>query len=105
MQLNRQLTFFDEVCKVPVLLSLFVVAVSSSGEVSGTVPVPHEREQRPWTCQSESTQSTVHGCMQARDSERAGHACPPLNTSITTARKRICTPEPHWCEHGDHSVK
>ena len=35
MQLNRQLTFFDEVCKVPVLLSLFVVAVGSSGEAVG----------------------------------------------------------------------
>ena len=35
VQLNRQLTFFDEVCKVPVLLSLFVVAVGGSGEVAG----------------------------------------------------------------------
>ena len=35
MQLNRQLTFFDEVCKVPVLLSLFVVAVGGSGEATG----------------------------------------------------------------------
>ena len=35
MQLNRQLTFFDEVCKVPVLLSLFVVAVGRSGEAVG----------------------------------------------------------------------
>ena len=35
MQLNRQLTFFDEVCKVPVLLSLFVVAVGGSGEAVG----------------------------------------------------------------------
>ena len=35
MQLNRQLTFFDEVCKVPVLLSLFVVAVGGSGEAAG----------------------------------------------------------------------
>ena len=34
-QLNRQLTFFDEVCKVPVLLSLFVVAVGGSGEKGG----------------------------------------------------------------------
>ena len=34
-QLNRQLTFFDEVCKVPVLLSLFVVAVGGEGEKGG----------------------------------------------------------------------
>ena len=35
MQLNRQLTFFDEVCQVPVLLSLLVVAVGGSGEAGG----------------------------------------------------------------------
>ena len=39
MQLNRQLTFFDEVCKVPVLLSLFVVAVGGSGEAAGGAEV------------------------------------------------------------------
>ena len=41
MQLNRQLTFFDEVCTVPVLLSLFLVAVGGSGEaVGGEVSPP-----------------------------------------------------------------
>merc|ERR1712070_974244 len=37
-QLNRQLTFFDKICEVPVLLSLFVVAVGNAQDVKGAPP-------------------------------------------------------------------
>ena len=35
MQLNLQLMFFDEACKVPVLLSLFVAAFGDSHDEEG----------------------------------------------------------------------
>ena len=67
------------------------------------VPAAHVVEHAPQSDQADSMQSigqdhTLQGCVSARD----GHATPPLLTSVTTVRARLCEPLPQLWEHVDH---
>ena len=79
-------------------------AATVTARVRVRVPALHESEQSPHESQGVVVQSTGHACtLHARDSDSIGHAAPPKLTGWSTARERVCEPEPQDSEHASHA--
>ena len=70
------------------------------------VPPPHDAEHDCHELQSDTWQSTEHGCaLHARCSARSGHAAPPCCADVVIDRERPCQPPPHDFVHAVHAEK